>query len=265
MTQVEARSTHEVGALKRGLLILDHLSASPLAAVSASEIARKMGIHRATALRLMNTLREAGYLEFGGRPGHYRLGPKGRPRQGSKPSLAALHVASIPILKRLAEETGETADLGVLYQGEVVLVQVAEGPQSVTVRQRVGDRRPAHLTSVGKMLLADLSEAELDDWIGERQLETRTSNSIASPERLRAELALIRQRGYSIDEQEYEIGLICIAAPVQDSSGATVAAVAVSGPSSRLTYHRIHDVIEKIRCAAVLLSSTTIDTRNSPR
>ena len=265
MAQIEQRGRYEVSALKRGLLILDCFTASPDRVMTASEVARAVGIHRATVLRFLHTLEDSGYLEPGGRQGLYRLGPKGRPRGQVGPWLAAMHLSSVPILKSLAEESGETADVGILYEGAVVLVQVAEGPQSVRARQRVGDRRPANVTSVGKVLLAGLSEPEFDAWLDGRTLEVQTPNSIASPQRLRAELAQIRQIGYAVDEQEYELGLACIAAPVRDSSGATVAAVAISGPSSRVTYHRMPKLVAMVQRAADRLAAALTEPLSSLR
>ncbi len=250
MVQVESHSRYEVGALKRGLLILDCFTSSPDRSMTVSEVARTVGIHRATAFRFLNTLESSGYIQPAERPGCYRLGNKLRSAEMGTTLSAALPLISVPILKELAEETGETADMGVFYRGEITMVQVIEGSQSVRARQRVGASRPAHVTAIGKALLATLDEQALEEWIATHPLVTRTPNSISSPERLRVELAEVRRCGYAVDEQEFELGLTCVAVPVLDPAGVAIAGVAISGPSSRINYHRIPDVVATIQRAA---------------
>ncbi len=224
-----------VGALKRGLLILNRFLAAPDQTLTTSDVARSVGIHRATAFRFLCTLVACGYLEHADRPGSYRLGSKCYPFQRQRPWSGALDLTSVPILKELADETGETSDVGVLHRGEAMLVQVVEGPQSVRARQWAGCTRPAHLTAIGKMLLASLPEDELERWLESHSLVAHTPNSITSTWRLTIELGEIRRRGYSVDDQEYELGLACIAAPIKNASARPVAAVAISGPSSRIS------------------------------
>ncbi len=252
--QIDSHKQYEVGTLKRGLLILDCFTESPDRALTVSEVARAVGIHRATAFRFLSTLESSGYIQPTERPGCYRLGNKLRPLDSVGPRPGALPLLSVPILKELAEETGETADMGVLYQGEVTMVQVIEGSQSVRARQRVGTSRPAHLTGIGKALLATLDEQALDEWIQAHPLEVKTPNSISSPQRLLAELAEVRRCGYAVDDQEYELGLTCVAVPILDAAGKAVAGVAVSGPSSRLNYHHIPEIAQAAQRAAERLA-----------
>ncbi len=255
MERVEAPNrNYEVAALKRGLAILDCFISSGGKPLSISEVARSVGIHRATAFRFLATLEASGFIELSERPGCYRLSSKRYPASHEATSSAAIFLFSVPILKELTIETGETADLGILYKGDVVLAQVVEGPQMVTVRPKVGDIRPAHATSLGKILLASLSEEALEEWLSTHKLEMITPNTIVSPQRLRAQLAEVRRCGYAVDEQEYELGLSCVAAPVRDANGATVAAVTVSGPSSRINYHRIADLAAAVQRAGAKLS-----------
>jgi len=246
---------YEVAALKRGLLILDCFLSDPQRTLAVSEVARAVGIHRATAFRFLSTLEAAGYLEQTGRPGGYRLAAKCRRGEPQPLWPPALPLISVSTLKELVDETGETADIGVLHQGQSMLVMVVEGSQSVRVLQHVGAMRPAHLTALGKVLLAAMDEAALEEWLREHPLEVRTPNSIGTPQRLRVELAEIRQSGYAVDEQEYELGLTCIAAPVRDASGSTIAGVAISAPSSRVTYHRLPELVGTVQRAADRLSA----------
>lgn len=239
-------------------MILDCFLSSPRKSLSVSDVARTVGIHRATAFRFLATLESSSYIEPSDRPGCYCLSSKWCFVESDTSWPSGMFLFSVPILKELTIETGETADLGVLYRGEVVLVQVVEGPQVVRVSPKVGDTRPAHATSLGKILLAGLSDEALEEWLNGRTLELLTPNTIASPQRLRAQLAEIRQCGYAVDEQEYELGLACVAAPVRDSTGATIAAVTVSGPSSRITYHRIAELAAAVQRAGERLSKAIL-------
>lgn len=254
-TTTSPKRSYEVSSLRRGLVILDCFVASPSHEYGVTEIARAVGIHRATAFRFLSTLESVGYIEAAGRPGSYRLGAKLHHLEQESPWPTVLHLTSVPILRELAMETGETADVGVLSGGEAMLVQVVEGSQSVRVLQNVGTTRPAHLTAIGKVLLASLSEADLEAWLAGRTLETRTPNSIGTSRRLRAELAEIRRTGYAVDEQEYELGLGCIAVPLRDLTGATIAAVAISAPYSRINYHRIPGLVAVVKRSADRLSA----------
>jgi DNA-binding IclR family transcriptional regulator len=254
-SQVSPHRSYEIAALRRGLSILDCFVAASGRSITVTEVARAVGIHRATVHRFLNTLASAGYIEPADRPGSWRYRPKYPTRRDCAPHPPPLELACVPVLRELALASGETVVMAVLYRGDVVMVQVVDGPQSVRVQQRVGATYPAHLTALGKVLLAGLNEAALEDWIASHTLTSRTPTSITSPQRLRAELADIRRTGYALDEQEFEVGLACVAAPICDAQGRTVAAITVSGPSGRVTYHRVPELSSAVVRAAGRLSA----------
>ena len=149
-----------------------------------------------------------------------------------------------------------------LTQGGVFLWACVEGILSVRVLKQSGATRPAQMTAGGKWLLGGQNQVVLDRWIEGRTLETYTPTGIGSIARLRAELAEIRRCGYAVDEQEFELGLACIAAPVHDATGRVVAAVAISGPSSRVDEHRILELALVVTCPADPLAHA-FDVRSS--
>jgi DNA-binding IclR family transcriptional regulator len=227
---------HTIIALRRGLAILDMFSADRRV-VGITEIALELGIHKSSASRLAATLASSGYL-VAASAGHYTLGP----RLGALGSLVAsrqdLTAVVTPFLRDLVEATGETGHLAVLEGTIAKTVQVVDGWHTVRMHSWVGKRSPAHCSSMGKALLAGLSDAELDELYPDAVLPALTDHTITSAARLRHELARIRRTGHSIDNEELEAELRCVAAPVFSPAGEVDASISISGPAQRLTRDR---------------------------
>ncbi|MGH7819278.1 MAG: IclR family transcriptional regulator, partial [Candidatus Binatia bacterium] len=151
-----------------------------------------------------------------------------------------------PYLERLVAEVRETAHLCVLDEGEVLYLEKVEPSRTVRVPSSVGRRNPAHCTAVGKVLLAFLPPAELDAVVRRHALRAFTRNTITSLSALRRELDAVRERGYSVDNEEIEEGLVCVGAPVRDYSGSVVASISIAGPAFRLTKAKIPAVAAKV-------------------
>ena len=214
----------------RALQVLQQFHA-PADALSVTEIADRLGIHRSTASRLVSTLRARGFLEEAG--DLVRLGPEVA-RLGT---LAGRELAAIaqPLMERLAARTGETVTLGVVAAGETLTVAQAGGRHVVSAGNWVGLRTPVHCTADGKVLLA-FGAATLPSG-----LERRTKHTIVDPAALERELHEARARGYAIAEGELEPGLVGVAAPVL-RDGACVAALCISGPEYRLDRAVAHEL-----------------------
>ena len=138
-------------------------------------------------------------------------------------------------LKALGDATGETVHLAVLEGWQVLYLERLQSPHPIGfMRSRVGGVVPAYCTSLGKTLLAFTPADELEPWVRAQALKPMTPDTITSPRRLLKELRAIRERGYAVDEQEHEVGVRCVAAPVWNHSGEVVAAVSVAGPADRM-------------------------------
>jgi DNA-binding IclR family transcriptional regulator len=207
----------------RALQVLQQFHA-PADALSVTEIADRLGIHRSTASRLVSTLRARGFLEAAG--DLVRLGPEVA-RLGTLAGRE-LAVSAQPVMERLAAHTGETVPLGVVSAGETLTVAQAGGRHVVSAGNWIGLRTPIHCTADGKVLLA-FGAAMLS----RGALERRTERTIVDPAALERELRDARERGYAIAEGELEAGLVGVAAPVH-RDGACVAALCISGPQYRL-------------------------------
>ncbi|MGC9665406.1 IclR family transcriptional regulator [Planosporangium sp. 12N6] len=238
-----------VGALAHGLSILQMYSDDD-GMVSVSEMARHIGVHRSNASRLAATLHAMGFLSRAGEAGQYRLGPQlirlGR-LAGKNDDL--LREAVGP-LRRLVEQTGETGHIGVLDETETLTTAVVDGWHTVRMHGQVNKRSPAHCSSLGKALLSGLDDAAVRRLYRGRRLTGRTPNSVTSVAALLRELDRIRACGYAIDNEELELGLRCIAAPIRDADGAVVASLGLSGPALRLTETAVADLADAVVAAA---------------
>jgi DNA-binding IclR family transcriptional regulator len=153
----------------------------------------------------------------------------------------------------LVESTGETAQLGVLDHVSVLYIRIFESRQAVRMSSSVGSRAPAHCTSVGKALLAYQS-VELVRQFADGGLKRFTANTITSPAALLQELASVRAKGYAVDDEEFEVGLRGIAAPIRDHSGEVTAAVSVAAPVQRMSKKSLQTAIPNVVAAADAIS-----------
>jgi DNA-binding IclR family transcriptional regulator len=153
----------------------------------------------------------------------------------------------------LREQTGETVDLSVLDHGGVVCVNFLESKKVNRISSGIGMRKPVHCTAEGKALIAFQSAATIERILGAK-LERRTPRTLIDPGALKEELATVRARGYATDDEEYELGVRSIAAPIRDDSGNSVAAVGVAGPTQRLTKIRLQGLSRYVTDAARAIS-----------
>jgi DNA-binding IclR family transcriptional regulator len=202
--------------------------------LGVSDISRALDLKKATTHRLLASLRRRGIVEQDGRSRRYRLGLK----LWELGQLATSQVDWLerirPLLQQLTDRVGETTHLAVLNDGQVLYVDKVESTRSLRMPSQVGRRLPAHCTGVGKALIAFMPDDLVWALIARRGLPAFTRNTITDPAALAVELATIRSRGYSIDNEEIEEGLVCIGAPVRDHTSQVVAAVSIAGPSSRV-------------------------------
>ncbi len=246
--------TKNVQAVDRTLAILETLAAHRNS-VPLSVLAREVGLNVSTVHRLLHTLMGRGFVQQEAESGRYRLGLK--IFELGTAALSALDVRQMgrPLLEEIVRTCNESANLVVLDQDEVVYVDQVESSRQVKMIAKIGGRAPVYCTGAGKAILAHLPPADRDRLLEHVTLQRRTARTIVDPEDLRRELAGIARRGYSLDLEEMEEGVRCVAAPVWNSFGRVVAAVSVSGPSSRLTDEYLEaKLIPTVRSAALQLS-----------
>lgn len=201
--------------------------------LSLSDLAGRTGIPRATAFRLLATLEQSGFIGKAG--AEYHLGIKCLVLGNVVAADLDVREKAHPHLVTLRDVTRETSHVAVLHQWQVVYLERVPSPQPVGFMQsRAGAILPAYCTALGKTLLAYRPEAEVAAWAATQAFTALTPHTNISALRLMEELQLIRERGYGLDEQEHEIGVRCIAAPVRNHRGEVVAAISVAGPEYRM-------------------------------
>jgi DNA-binding IclR family transcriptional regulator len=244
-----------VGTLARGLDIIA-LFANEGPELSQKEISDALSLPLATVHRLTGVLTERRFLERDPQTRRLRLGLE--LTQLLPPLLAGMHLPDLARrhLVELAARTHEAVNLAVLQGNEVVYLLSETGDRLLTLQATVGQRLPAHCSALGKCLLAHLPEDTARDLLGPDPYETRTPHTLASWNALAPALAEIRRTGISHSLEEYEIGLVSIAAPVGWTGGRGGAAINVSLPASRLTEDSREELTALLRETA-----RTIDAR----
>jgi DNA-binding IclR family transcriptional regulator len=222
----------EIQSLARGLKILNLLE-NTLDGVSVTELADALEVDKGSASRLVSTLARYGYVERDDVTRRYHLGPQVVLLSRSVLTRLPLREAAKPFLRQLMERTGECAHLAVLAQGKALYIDQVESSATLRVNAAVGTMNPLHCTALGKVFLA-FGEAELPT-----SLERFTPATIHDPQALRQNLAEARSLGYTLDDEEFDPGVRCIAVPVFDFRGKVAGSIGISGPSSRVTRDRL--------------------------
>jgi IclR family transcriptional regulator, KDG regulon repressor len=218
-----------------------------------SDIAQVVGLHKATAHRIVTTLVNFGYLERADDGQKYRLGMELANLGFKVIRRMDLRREALPYMKQLVEEWDETCDLSLYDQGRVFYIEVFRGHRALTIAAAVGQRLPPHCTASGKLFLAYLPPAELDVILSQ-PLEAYTEKTITSPDELRTNLKNIRKQGYAVDFEEFEEGICAIAAPIFNRSGNVIAALGSPSPTSRITPEQIVQIAESFKQAARAIS-----------
>ncbi|WP_221583335.1 IclR family transcriptional regulator C-terminal domain-containing protein [Microbacterium sp. G2-8] len=247
----EDTSRDFVQSLARGLTVIRAFDAEhPV--LTLSEVAQRAEITRASARRFLHTLGELGYVRASGRD--FSLTP--RVLELGFSYLSALSLPDIvhPHLERLSREVDESVSAAVLDGSDIVYVSRVPTRRIMSVGITIGTRFPAHATSMGRVLLANLPDAERDDALS-MPLEAYTDRTVADPRILADELDRIRERGFAIVDGELEEGVRSVAAPVHGRGGRVVAAVNVSTATSRVDL----DQLESAFLPALLDTTRAID------
>ena len=224
-----------VQSLERGLSVIRCFDADN-ARLTLTEVAQRTDLTRATARRLLLTLEELGYVASNGR--HFSLTP--RVLDIGYAYVSSLNIQQIaqPFLEALSEKVNESVSVTVLDGSDIIYVARVPTKRIMTISLGLGSRLPAYCTSMGRVLLAELPTAELHAIVPER-LEPRTEHTIRTRDELEAVLADVRRQGWALVDEELEIGLRSLAAPLRDASGRAVAAMNVSTHAGRTTADEI--------------------------
>lgn len=238
----------------RTLLLLEAI-ASGEGGQPLQEIAARVGLPKATASRLCHKLLTEGYL-FRDPRGRYGTGPRllrlgfGLVRSGGPIQRRR------EVLQRLVADIGETCNFTIMADDRVLYLDRVETQWPLRLDLAPGSRVPLHCTASGKLFLASLPPASRARVLDHLELTAETDNTITSRKLLEAELERIGTQRYSIDNEEFLVGLVAIAVPVRDVRGETIAAVACHAPLARLSLQAATALRSRLRRAALELSAT---------
>ncbi|MFQ5902171.1 MAG: IclR family transcriptional regulator [Candidatus Binatia bacterium] len=242
-----------VTAIDRGLTILEVVSQSKKG-LTNSEVSRKMKLPKSTTSYILRTLKQRGYLHKDDNSGKYRLTAKLFSVGSQALRGLDLHDIVLPILQELVDKTGLTGHLAILDGYDVVYIEKIDKPGFIMMNTWVGLRLDVHCTAVGKVLIAYLPQANIEEIIRERGLAKHTPQTITSPSQLFSELARVRAAGYALDKSENSFDVKCIAAPIFDTEGKVKAAVGLTGTESQMRLHKLKDYVRLIKQAAKSIS-----------
>ena len=242
------RNFHEMEVLDRAMLVLGCFGPEANA-LTLTEISERTGLALSTCHRIVASLVAGGFLDRGG-DRRYRVGTTLWTIAQHGPLSDRLRESALPALARLYEETGENITLAVLDNGQALYVERLMGERSIPTVSRAGGHLPLHTTGVGKVLLAYQSTEYIERYLSE-PLARPTCDSIDQPDRLRRDLAEVRERGYSITRQEMTVGSGSIAVPIL-VDGQCVAAVGVIVHLARLDVNRLVGTLN--RAAATIVT-----------
>lgn len=243
-----------VKALERALLLLGIIAEAD--SLSLTELSQRAGIPASTAHRLLITLQNFGYLEFRADTQQWSVGVEAYRIGGSFARRIKVVDAGRPMLRDLMAQTGETANMAIADDGDVVFVSQVETHEPIRAFHRPGTRAHMHASGIGKALLAHLDADNLDDWMRKKGLAAYTQNTICEPQALRTELGITRTRGWAIDNEERTLGMRCVAAPIYNSYGEAIAGISVSGPTVRIPDRVLNEYGILVRRAADLVTES---------
>jgi IclR family transcriptional regulator, acetate operon repressor len=227
----------QVQSLTRALSVLEALARSH-DGLTLTELAQTVGLPTSTAHRLLTTLQQARFARFDPLGGVWQVGVQAFIVGSAFARVRDVTMMARPYLRRLMEETGETANLYVAEEGEAICMAQVESRQLMRAIARPGGRVTMHCSAAGKAILAWLPEREVGKVLERHGLPRFTDRTLTTPRGLKAALDETRARGYAADDEEHAVGLRCVAAPVLDEHGAPLAGMSVSGPTARIPDHR---------------------------
>lgn len=248
------KPAYKVQVLDRAINILEFVARQGGGEAGLPELSAAMKLHKTTTHRIAHVLESRGLLRRAPDSNRYRLGLHLYDLGCHALDNVNIRDEARPIMTRVAFEVGETVHLAVADRAEVLYIERVEAQRSLTMGSKLGARNPVYCTALGKAILAFSPDAEVDQALAGCSMQARTRNTFTSVLSLKRELERVRDRGYSIDDEEIEDGIRCISAPVLNPADRAVAAISISGPSSRVTPDRFQIIGKTVMKAAEDLS-----------
>lgn len=242
-----------VQTLDRALDIIELLSLEKNG-IGVTEISHKLDLHKSTVHRLLNALAVRGYVEKEDRHSKYSLGLKFVEIGSHRLNHLELKIEASPSLRSLADRNRQPVHLAILSGNEVVYIEKIEPVANLRMYSQIGKRVPAYCSALGKSLLSEMKDDELKKLLCEIEFKPFTPKTHSTIDQLIADVDSVRQKGWSLDDEEHEPGIRCIASPVRDYTGKIIAAVSVSGDCRIIAPERDSEIAVSVMNTANIIS-----------
>ena len=250
------KSNYMIQSVSHALDVLEQFNANA-DEIGVTELSKRLKLHKNNVFRLLATLESRNYIEQNRVTENYRLGLKTLELGQTFIKQMGLLRQSRPVLESLVGECNETTYVAILKDFHIIYLDVVETDLTVRVVPRVGARLPAYCTAAGNVQIAYMTDEELTNYLPSKEMKRYTPNTIIDREELKKNLAQVAQQGYAIDNEELDVGVKCVGAPIRDYTRRIIGAVSISGPSMRFTDERL----EKELIPLVLRASEEISTK----
>lgn len=237
-----------VQALDRALRLLINLAGADQATLT--ELTMQTGMAPSTAHRLLMTMQAHGIVAFDQAGQNWMIGVEAFRIGRSFLRRTRVVEAGREVMRELMEATGETANMAIADDGEVVFISQIESQEAIRAFFTAGARGPMHASGIGKTLLAELPREDVERILQKKGLPSFTPNTITTPDALFADLERSRKRGWSIDDEERNVGMRCLAAPIYNEFGEAVAGISISGPTVRMSNEKLGELGPFVKRAA---------------
>ncbi len=242
-----------VQSVDRALTILE-LLAEHNEGLRIIEISKEVNLHKSTVHRLLGTLIHNGYVRQDLENNKYKVTLKLFELGNKKLEDMDILNVSKTYLESLMESLNEVVHLVIRDENEIVYIDKVEADNTIRMASNIGRRGPLHCTSVGKAMLAYMSDEEVKSIWNNSKIEKYTPNTITDFNVLKKELEIIKEKGYSVDDEENEVGVRCIGAPIFNRFGKVEGGISISGPSIRITKGRVEDMAKEVIKYAKMVS-----------
>lgn len=244
----ENAAASSVQVLDRSLKLLELVAEADGAVLT--DLADRSAMAPSTVHRLLTSLAQHGMVAHDDETGAWTIGVKAFEIGTAYLRFRKLGTISRPFLKQLMEASGETANIAIEEDGDVVFISQAESHAPMRAFFRPGRRGPIHASGIGKAILSTWADSQIEALLGERSLQHFTDKTRDTLPVLLTDMAEIRSRGWSIDDEEHTLGMRCVAAPIFDEYGEAIAGISISGPAVRLPDERVAALGPVVRAAA---------------
>jgi len=242
-----------VQSVDRALTILELLSEYN-DGLGITEISGKIELHKSTVHRLLATLIYKGFVEQDSETNKYKVSLKLFEIGTKRVEGTDIMNVSKPFTTSLMDSLNEVVHLVIRDKNDIVYIDKVEANNTIRMASTIGKRSPLYCTSVGKAMLAFMSEVEVDEVWTSSNIQSLTDNTIVDYVKFKEELKKIKEYGYSVDDEENELGVRCVGAPVFNRSGEIEGAISISGPTTRVTKDKVEEISKEVKKCAYLIS-----------